>query len=112
MYLIGCRTVHAPRRRFLSMSEDLEDGMDCFIEVIVEYPPTTTRWLISLEAKVFIASTRDADDPLHFNRTELHMLPVMYRQRRLDELIRPMVKGFLSFIVLLASIWAATRTSP
>ncbi|XP_066323389.1 uncharacterized protein [Miscanthus floridulus] len=112
MYLIGCRNVHAPRRRLLSMSKDLEEGMDCSIEVMVEYPPTTTRWLISRPAKVFMASTRDDDDPLHFNRTELHMLPVKYRQRRLDELIKPMVKGFLYMIVLLATIWAATRTSP
>jgi len=103
MYLIGCRNVHAPRRRLLSMSKDLEDGMDRSIEVIVEYQPTTTRWLISRPAKVFIASTRDDDDPLHFNKIELHMLPVKYRQRRLDELIKPMVKGFLYMIVLLAT---------
>jgi hypothetical protein len=86
--------------------------MDCSIEVMVEYPPTTARWLISRPAKVFIASTRDDDDPLYFNITELYMRPVKYRQRRLDELIKPMVEGFLSIIVLLATIWAATRTSP
>jgi hypothetical protein len=117
MYMLGCRTVHAPRRRLLSMSKDLEDGMDCSIEVIVEYPPTTTRWLISRPAKVSIASTRDDDDPLHFNRTELDMLPVKNRQTRsldleLHELAKLVVKGFLYFIALLATIWTATRISP
>jgi hypothetical protein len=85
MYLIGCQNVHAPRRWLLSMSKDLEDGMDCSIEVMVEYPPTTARWLISRPAKVFIASTRDDDDPLYFNITELYMRPVKYRQRRADK---------------------------
>ncbi|XP_066320280.1 uncharacterized protein [Miscanthus floridulus] len=105
MYLIGCRNVHAPRR-LLPMIRDLEDGMDCSIEVTVEYPPTTTRWLISQEAKVFIASTRDDDDPLHFNRTEIHTLPVIYRDQRQHELTEPIVEGLLCVTMLSATIAA------
>ncbi|OEL17794.1 hypothetical protein BAE44_0021186 [Dichanthelium oligosanthes] len=49
-------------------------GRALFREVTVEYPPTTTWWLISRVAKVTFTSTRDKDDPLHFNRTKLHTL--------------------------------------
>ena len=35
MYLIGCRNAHAPWR-VLARSRDLEDGMDCSIEVTVQ----------------------------------------------------------------------------
>ncbi|OEL17796.1 hypothetical protein BAE44_0021185 [Dichanthelium oligosanthes] len=81
MHLIGCRNVHAPWR-VLSKSRDLEDGMDCSIEVTVEYPPTTMRWLMSPAAKVSIVSTREDNDPLHFTRTELQSMPVFYRDQR------------------------------
>ncbi|RLN09304.1 uncharacterized protein C2845_PM11G19280 [Panicum miliaceum] len=105
MYLIGCRNVHAPWR-VLSKRRDLEDGMDCCIEMTVEYPPTTTRWLISRAVKVSVASTRGEDDPLHFNRTDLRSLPVAYRDQRHDELTEPVVEGLLCVTVLSATIVA------
>ncbi|PUZ74901.1 hypothetical protein GQ55_1G103400 [Panicum hallii var. hallii] len=105
MYLIGCRNVHAPWR-VLSKRRDLEDGMDCSVEMTVEYPPTTTRWLISRAAKVSVASTRAEDDPLHFNRTELRTLPVAYRDQRRDELTEPVVEGLLCVTMLSATIAA------
>ncbi|CAO2045250.1 unnamed protein product [Urochloa humidicola] len=87
MHLIGCRNVHAPWR-VLSNLSDLEDGMDCSIEVTVEYPPTATRWLVS---------TRANGDPLHFNTTELRTLPVVYSEQRREEVItEPMVEALLS----------------
>jgi hypothetical protein len=81
MHLIGCRSVHAPWR-VLARSRDLEDGMDCSIEVTVEYPPTTMRWLVNPVAKVTVASTRADDDPLHFATTELQSMPFLYRDVR------------------------------
>ncbi|OEL17795.1 hypothetical protein BAE44_0021187 [Dichanthelium oligosanthes] len=68
MYLIGCRNVHAPWRVLSKRRDDLEDGMDCSIEVTVEYPPTIARWLmIRRAARVAISSTREEEDnPLHF----------------------------------------------
>ncbi|CAN6231034.1 unnamed protein product [Urochloa humidicola] len=89
MYLIGCRNVHAPWRELANKRGDLEHGMDCDIEVTVEYPPTTTRWLpIRQTAKVTVASTREEDDPLRFARTELQSVPVVYRDRQLDQLAK------------------------
>nr|CAB3449475.1 unnamed protein product [Digitaria exilis] len=106
MYLIGCRKVHAPWRVLMRRRDDLEEGMDCSIEMTVEYPPTTTRWLISRTAKVSVASTRDEDDPLYFNETELRTLPVVYREQRCDFLTEPMVEGLLCATMLSAAIAA------
>jgi hypothetical protein len=105
MYLIGCRNVHAPWRA-LSKRSDLEDGMDCSIDMTVEYPPPTTRWLVSQAAKVSVVSKRDEDDPLYFNRTELHTLPVVYSERRRDDLTEPMVERLLCVAMLSATIAA------
>lgn len=106
MYLIGCRNVHAPWR-VLSKIRDLEDGMDCSIEMKVEYPPTTARWLFGPTAKVCIASTRDADDPLHFNRTELQTPPISYRGQGSDMLTEKTVEGLLCITMLSATVAAA-----
>ncbi|KAF2297591.1 hypothetical protein GH714_000087 [Hevea brasiliensis] len=42
MYLVGCRVRASWNILFDSM--DLEAGLDCLIEVVVSYPPTTSRW--------------------------------------------------------------------
>ncbi|KAF8670575.1 hypothetical protein HU200_050601 [Digitaria exilis] len=100
MYLIGCRNVDAPWR-VLSKRTDLEDGTDCSIEVTVEYPSTATRWLmIRQTAKVSIASTREEDDLLHFTRSELRTLPIVYRDQLIDELVMPIVQGLLCITLL------------
>ncbi|RLN09258.1 hypothetical protein C2845_PM11G19320 [Panicum miliaceum] len=106
MYLIGCRNVHAPWR-VLAKSRDLQDGMDCSIEVTVQYPPTTMRWLINPVAKVSVASTNDDDDPLHFTRTELRSMPVVYRNQR-GVLTETSLEDLLCIAVLSATIAAAT----
>lgn len=80
--------------------------MDCSIEMRVEYPPTTARWLINPTAKVRIASTRDPGDPLHFNETALQTLPILYREQRQDILSRRSVEGILRIATLAAAIAA------
>uniref|UniRef100_A0A0E0LMN1 RING-type E3 ubiquitin transferase n=1 Tax=Oryza punctata TaxID=4537 RepID=A0A0E0LMN1_ORYPU len=110
MYLIGCRNVEAPWR-IVSTSRDLEDGMDCSIEVRVDYPPKTTRWLFSPTATVYISSTRDAGDPLHFNTTELHTTPISYRGGRRDAppdtLSEQTIEGLVCIAMLSGTIAAA-----
>jgi hypothetical protein len=105
MYLIGCRSIEATRKVFSTL-KDVEEGMDCSIEMRVEYPPTTARWLINPTAKVRIASTRDAGDPLHFNETALQTLPILYREQRQDILSRRSVEGILRIATLAAAIAA------
>ncbi|XP_008792134.2 uncharacterized protein LOC103708819 [Phoenix dactylifera] len=103
MYLIGCRDVRASWK-ILFESMDLEDGLDCLIEVKVEYPPTTARWLINPTAKISIASQRNDDDPLHFNQINLQTLPILYREQRQDILSRRGVEGILRILTLSVAI--------
>nr|CAB3476053.1 unnamed protein product [Digitaria exilis] len=107
MYLIGCRSIQASRQSFSTLKDVEDDGMDCSIEMRIEYPPTTARWLINPTAKVLIASTRDpTGDPLHFNTTSLQTLPIMYSEQRQDILSRRSVEGILRIATLAAAIAA------
>lgn len=103
MYLLGCRDVRASWK-VLFESMDLEDGLDCLIEVKVEYPPTTARWLINPTAKVSITSQRNDDDPLHFSPIKLQTLPILYRKQREDILSRRGVEGVLRILTLSVAI--------
>ncbi|KAF8406996.1 hypothetical protein HHK36_006117 [Tetracentron sinense] len=103
MYLIGCRDVRASWM-ILFESMDLEAGLDCLIEVKVEYPPTTARWLINPTAKISITSQRNEDDPLHFSPINLQTLPILYRKQREDILSRRGVEGILRILTLSMAI--------
>uniref|UniRef100_A0A453JME8 RING-type E3 ubiquitin transferase n=2 Tax=Aegilops tauschii subsp. strangulata TaxID=200361 RepID=A0A453JME8_AEGTS len=106
MHLVGCRDVEAPWQVMSKMS-DLESGMDCSIELQVEYPPTKMRWLFSPSAKVYMSSTRAAGDPLHFNRTELPALQSFYPGTRFDGFVGQNVGGIVCLAMLSATIVAA-----
>ncbi|KAI0502290.1 hypothetical protein KFK09_017237 [Dendrobium nobile] len=109
MYLIGCRDARASWK-ILFDSMDLEDGLDCLIEVKVEYPPTTARWFMNPMAKVFITSKRNDDDPLHFSPIKLRStLPIWYQKQKEDILSRRAVEGILCILTLsmaIACIWS------
>lgn len=99
MYLIGCRDVQASWK-VLYQSYDLEDGMDCLIEVVVAYPPTTTRWLVNPTATISIESQRTDDDALQFNTIKLQTFPIIYRKQREDVLSHRGVEGILRILTL------------
>ncbi|RZC64008.1 hypothetical protein C5167_025765 [Papaver somniferum] len=103
MYLIGCRDVRASWK-ILFDSSDLEDGLDCLIEVKLEYPPKTARWLINPTAKISISSHRTEDDPLYFNPVNLQTVPILYRRQREDILSRRGVEGILRILTLSLAI--------
>ncbi|XP_043724883.1 uncharacterized protein LOC122671616 [Telopea speciosissima] len=103
MYLIGCRDVRASWK-ILFESMDLEAGLDCLIEVIVEYPPTTARWLVNPTARISISSQRNDDDPLYFSQIKLMTLPILYRRQREDILSRKGVEGILRILTLSMAI--------
>ncbi|XP_010249931.1 PREDICTED: uncharacterized protein LOC104592322 [Nelumbo nucifera] len=103
MYLIGCRDVRASWK-ILFESHDLEAGLDCSIEVKIEYPPTTALWLINPTAKISIASQRTEDDPLYFGPINLQTLPILYRKQREDILSRRGVEGILRILTLSLAI--------
>ncbi|PON89421.1 hypothetical protein TorRG33x02_147720 [Trema orientale] len=99
MYLVGCRDVRASWE-ILHDSIDLEAGLDCLIDVIVSYPPTTDRWLVDTNAKISIASQRADDDPLYFTPVKLQTFPITYRKQREDILSRRAIEGILWILAL------------
>ncbi|CAN6442077.1 unnamed protein product [Victoria cruziana] len=99
MYLIGCRDVRALNLAS-SENQELEDGFDCLIEVEVQYPPTTSRWLVNPSAKISIASRRNEDELLYFQPIKLQTFPIMYRRQRDDILSRKGIEGILSILTL------------
>ncbi|KAI5012319.1 hypothetical protein ZWY2020_024453 [Hordeum vulgare] len=106
MHLIGCRDVRLPRQNS-STSRDLglEEGMDCSVEVKVDYPPTTLHLFVMSTAKVQIASTRTAVDPLHFRAVKLRAMP-SYPQQQPSGFYRGVVNGVLCTVLLSATIAA------
>ncbi|KAI3684272.1 hypothetical protein L6452_33493 [Arctium lappa] len=103
MYMVGCRDVRASWR-ILYESFDLEDGLDCLIEVVVSYPPTTTRWLVNPTARISVLSQRNALDPLFFEPIKLQTVPIMYRAQREDILSRRGIEGILQVLTLSIAI--------
>ncbi|KAL3824326.1 hypothetical protein ACJIZ3_020355 [Penstemon smallii] len=103
MYLIGCRDVRASWK-ILYESMDLESGLDCLVEVVISYPPTTVRWLVNPTARISITSQRNEDDPLHFLQIKLQTVPIMYRKQREDILSRRGVEGILRILTLSVAI--------
>ncbi|PWA57279.1 hypothetical protein CTI12_AA411730 [Artemisia annua] len=103
MYLVGCRDVRASWN-VLYDSMDLEDGLDCLIEVVISYPPTTTRWLVNPTARISISSQRNEFDPLFFKSVNLQTVPIMYRAQREDILSRRGVEGMLRVLTLSVGI--------
>lgn len=103
MYLVGCRDVRASWKT-LYESMDLEAGLDCLVEAVISYPPTTSRWLVNPTAKISITSQRNEDDPLYFVPIKLQTVPVMYRKQREDILSRRGVEGILRILTLSLAI--------
>ncbi|KAJ3694176.1 hypothetical protein LUZ60_009656 [Juncus effusus] len=103
MYLIACRDMIASSQ-VLSDSTDLDAGKDCLIEVKVEYPPTTARWLMNPTARISVTSKRNEDDLLYFNTTNFQTLPILYRAQREDILSRRSVEGILRVLTLTLAI--------
>ncbi|XP_023004862.1 uncharacterized protein LOC111498040 [Cucurbita maxima] len=101
MYLIGCRDIcSSPSWRVLHETMDLEDGLDCLIEVVVFYPPTTAPWFINPSAVISISSQRSEDDPFYFCPIKLETMPIMYRRQRQDILSRKIVEVILQILTL------------
>ncbi|XP_057743185.1 uncharacterized protein LOC130961359 [Arachis stenosperma] len=60
MYLIGCRKVSSNDK------SSVEHGLDCLVEVKVQYPSESTRWLKFPSVEMTITSQRSKEDALHF----------------------------------------------
>ncbi|XP_073296857.1 uncharacterized protein [Primulina huaijiensis] len=109
MYLIGCRDVRASWK-ILYDSMDLEAGLDCSVEVVIRYPPTSSRWLVDPTASISISSQRNEDDPLYFLSIKLQTRPLMYSKQREDILFRRGVEGIIRILTLsMAIAWILSQ---
>ncbi|KNA18654.1 hypothetical protein SOVF_068850 [Spinacia oleracea] len=100
MYLIGCRDVRASWKVLYESITDLENGLDCLIEVVISYPPTTAQWVVTPTVSISISSKRTEDDPFYFKQVQLLTLPIMYRKQRVDILSRSDFEGILKILNL------------
>ncbi|XVF49257.1 hypothetical protein PTKIN_Ptkin03bG0254000 [Pterospermum kingtungense] len=100
MHLIGCKKVDM----HLYGGTDVERGLDCLIEVKVQYPPENTQWLKNSMAKMKITSLRNEDDPLHFNSISLQALTGQRRDILEDVAFRKSFERIVRILVLTVMI--------
>ncbi|KAK9055073.1 hypothetical protein SSX86_026153 [Deinandra increscens subsp. villosa] len=93
MYLIGCRKVDFDH-------VDLERGLDCLIQVTIEYPPLNTRWLVYPTAKITIRSQRNMDDVYQFNPIRLHTFRLNDRNHEKNVIFRKIFEGYFRVFLL------------
>lgn len=98
MYLIGCRMVS-------NVSTNVELGIDCLIDVKVQYPPLTGRWLKNPSVEMTISSQRPKNDPLHFNAIafQTDIIPYLKHyaafRKRFERVLRILISCALAGIV-------------
>ncbi|KAI3781872.1 hypothetical protein L2E82_11900 [Cichorium intybus] len=97
LYLIGCRKVSFD-------DVELERGLDCLIEVGIEYSSLNTRWLINPTAKITIASQRNEDDNYHFKPVRLQTFMIRDKNHEKDVIFREILEGYLRVLLLLVFI--------
>ncbi|KAL2633671.1 hypothetical protein R1flu_005150 [Riccia fluitans] len=99
MYMVGCRSVTAPWE-VIHEVWNLDEGMDCDIEVVLIYPATFASWLSNPSVRVVIKSTRTEDDPFYFDEIKVQTKPILYRKQREQLLSQKSVEGALSVLTL------------
>ncbi|KAD0916816.1 hypothetical protein E3N88_43556 [Mikania micrantha] len=97
MYLIACRKVDFDH-------VDLERGLDCLIEVTIEYSPLNTRWLINPTAKITITSQRNENDTYNFNSIRLKTFMIPDKHHEQNVIFRNIFEGYFRVFLLLMCI--------
>ena len=77
MSLIGCRMVS-------NVSTNVGHGLDCLVDVKVQYPPLTGRWLKNPSVEMTITSQSHENDPLQFNAVTLQTDIIPYLKHHDD----------------------------
>ncbi|KAL3532399.1 hypothetical protein ACH5RR_005920 [Cinchona calisaya] len=103
MYLIGCRDV----QHFQELNDDdvknLEGGLDCLIEIKVEYPAKNVRWLLNPNIKFSINSKRSKKDPHYLPPVSTSTFLLSYTKKFSFVLLR---KGFEEGLRILLLVMA------
>ncbi|KAK2967767.1 hypothetical protein RJ640_029663 [Escallonia rubra] len=97
MYLIGCRKV-------VVESVNVERGLDCLIDVKIEYSSETTRWLINPTATITITSQRNESDLLYFSPISLQTFMIHDRKHAEHVLFRKIFEGALRILLQSVSV--------
>ncbi|GLJ30731.1 hypothetical protein SUGI_0609030 [Cryptomeria japonica] len=101
MYLVGCLDIRVRAEIFHSNSSyDAKDGLDCQIELKLQYPPTNFRLLMDPSMKVSIQSSRTESDPLYFKPVEFHTAPILYNRQTAELIPRRTLKTMLNILSL------------
>lgn len=98
MYMVGCRQVKE-EWAVLSAINDLDEGLDCFLEVVMQYPAVS---LIRIEqsVKISITSTRPHNDSIYFSPLTVSTARVVYESQSRGVITEKHLEGLLSIITL------------
>ncbi|KAJ7528157.1 hypothetical protein O6H91_16G087100 [Diphasiastrum complanatum] len=82
MYLVGCKEVSAAWQVLQNSKFNLVDGLDCNVEVIVQFLPKNAELLVKPTVNVTITSRRTKDDPLFSPQVSLQTSRHLYQRQR------------------------------
>ncbi|RDX86637.1 hypothetical protein CR513_31997, partial [Mucuna pruriens] len=94
MYLIGCRMVSIS-----NVSTNVGHGLDCLVDVKVQYPPLAGRWLKNPSVEMTITSQRPENDPLHFKAVTLQTDIVPYLKHQVDVAFRKLFERVFKILI-------------
>nr|XP_043619596.1 uncharacterized protein LOC122591389 [Erigeron canadensis] len=97
LYLIGCRKVDYDH-------VDLERGLDCKIEVTIQYSAVNTRWLINPTAKITIFSQRNDTDIYQFKTVQLHTFMIHDKHHEQNVIFRKILEGYFRVVIVMVYI--------
>ncbi|XP_015946250.1 uncharacterized protein LOC107471317 [Arachis duranensis] len=106
MHLSGCRKVSP------NDNSSFELALDCMVEVKVQYPSESTRWLMYPSVEMTITSQRSEEDALHFRTITLKTLRISYNEHEQDYALMKTFEGVLRLLISLAAvaiIWSQLR---
>ncbi|XP_057829858.1 uncharacterized protein LOC131040917 [Cryptomeria japonica] len=105
MNLVGCRDIRARTEILNSNSSiDVEDGLDCQIELKLQYPPTKFKVLIDRSVKVSFTSNRTESDPLYFKPVQFHTVQILYIGETEEAIPRRILEPVLNILSLRIAI--------
>ncbi|KAJ4832117.1 hypothetical protein Tsubulata_032534 [Turnera subulata] len=97
MYLIACR-------KLITSGSNTERGLDCLIEVNIQYPNENAQWMANPVTKISITSQRNEDDPLFFSSATFQTSLTHYHDQYATVAYRRTFEGVLKLLLLAAII--------
>ncbi|KAK7354302.1 hypothetical protein VNO80_19761 [Phaseolus coccineus] len=86
-------------RMVSNVSTNVGLAIDCLVDVKVQYPPLTGRWLKNPSVEMTISSQRPENDPLHFNAIALQTDIIPYLKHQDDAAFRKRFERVLRILI-------------